>query len=796
MNDVTSEFGEFEESEAQRSQRSLHILVIEDVAPDVELTIFALESANISFTYDVAATSRECQEYLQSKNYDVVLSDYRLPSFNGSQAFKFLKESGQDIPFILVTGSLGEEAAVECIKAGMTDYVLKDRLFRLPSVLERALQEFTLRRQQKEAIAKIEQQAWRETIINRIVQAMRETLVLEDVLQTTANLLHEALQASYCLILQPDSNQQMRVSYVNNGGNNDKHQILGMPCEFFDYYQDDLIQGKQIAIIQINDQLPVAVKALAESYGICSMVITPLFYQQVYFGGISIYQNDRERIWSDNELSLVKAIADQCAIAIHQSELYQNAQSELMERKKMEAQLRHDAFHDVLTGLPNRSLFLDRLSHALQLSQRRSQPQTENSSSELFAVLFLDLDRFKVINDSLGHLAGDQLLKIVAKRLVDCLRAGDTVARLGGDEFVMLLEGIQSINDVIEVVNRIQDILKIPINLDGNEIFVSTSIGIALNSGTYTQPDQLLRDADTAMYRAKEQGRERYEVFNPEMHTAALKKLRLETDLRRAIERQEFRIHYQPIICLKSWEILGFEALVRWQHPDQGLLAPAEFIPLAEDAGLISGIDFWVLQEACSQLRTWQDLYPKIKDLTISVNLSGKHFTKPDLVDKIAQILEKTNLHGANLKIEITESILIEKTSLARQILDELNNRNMQVCIDDFGTGYSSLSYLHRFPINTLKIDRSFITRLDHESEHNEIVKAIIALGINLGLNVVAEGVETAGQLDFLETNNCHSAQGYYLFKPLGADEIAKLLEGTLSIPPHRFKRDLKGESK
>jgi len=781
MNDVTSEFGEFEKLEAQRSPRSLHILVIEDVAPDVELTIFALESANISFTYDVATTARECQEYLQSKNYDVVLSDYRLPSFNGSQAFKFLKESGQDIPFILVTGSLGEEAAVECIKAGMTDYVLKDRLFRLPSVLERALQEFTLRRQKKEAIAKLEQQAWRETIINRIVQAMRETLVLEDVLQTTANLLHEALQVSYCLILQPDRNQQIRVSYINDGEKNERAKILGQTCGFFEYYQDELMQGKQVVIAQIDDRLSIEVKELIEFYRVHSMVITPLFYQQVYFGGISIYQNDRERIWSDNELSLVKAIADQCAIAIHQSELYQNAQSELMERKKMEAQLRHDAFHDVLTGLPNRSLFLDRLSHALRLSQRRSQ-QTANFS-EQFAVLFLDLDRFKVINDSLGHLAGDQLLKIVAKRLVDCLRAGDTVARLGGDEFVMLLEGIQSINDVIEVVNRIQDILKIPITLDGNEIFVSTSIGIALNSGTYTQPDQLLRDADTAMYRAKEQGRERYEVFNPAMHTAALKKLRLENDLRRAIERQEFCIHYQPIICLKSGEILGFEALVRWQHPDQGLLPPAEFIPLAEDAGLITKIDFWVLQEACSQLCTWQNLFPQIKHLTISVNLSGKHFTKSDLVDRIARILEKTNLHGANLKIEITESILIEKTSLARQILNELNSRDIQVCIDDFGTGYSSLSYLHRFPINTLKIDRSFITRLDHESEHSEIVKAIISLGINLGLSVVAEGVETQGQLDFLETYNCHSAQGYYLFKPLTANEIAQLLEGNLSVP-------------
>jgi len=771
MSNLISEFGEFEAAEEHRSPRSLHILLIEDVAADVELTLLALQSAGISFTYDITATAIDCQSYLQTTSYDVVLSDYRLPSFNGLQAFKFLKESGQDIPFILITGSLGEESAVECIKAGMTDYVLKDRLFRLPSVLNRALQEFALRRQQKESIAQIEQQAWRETIINRIVQAMRETLVLEDVLQTTANLLQEALQVTHCLIFQPNSSQQMCVNYINK----DSNITIGINCGFYEYYQEKLGQGQQIVVHQVNQDAADKARDIAECYGIHSLVITPLFYQNFYLGGISLYQNDRERIWSENELSLVKAIADQCAIAIHQSELYQNAQSELMERKRMEAQLRHDAFHDSLTGLPNRALFLDRLNHALRLSQRRSHLNSGGISDQ-FAILFLDLDRFKVINDSLGHLAGDRLLKIVADRLRDCLRGGDTVARLGGDEFVMLIEEIQDIGDVIEVVQRIQDILKVPILLDGNEIFVSTSIGIALNSADYTQPEQLLRDADTAMYRAKEQGRERYEVFNPSMHTEALQKLRLESDLRRAIEREEFRVCYQPIVGLKSGQILGFEALIRWQHPERGLISPVDFIPLAEDAGLIGVIDFWVLQKACSQLRLWQDEFPKAANLTMSVNLSGKHFTKPDLMSQIDQILERTDLHSSNLKIEVTESILLEKTSLATQILNELSERNIQVCIDDVGTGYSSLSYLHRFPIHTLKIDRSFISRLDRESGDGEIVKAIIVLGINLGLNVVAEGVETEQQLQFLEKNNCHACQGFYLFEPLEAKAIAKLL--------------------
>jgi len=768
MSILISKLENVNEEKQQRSPRSLQILIIEDVADDAELTILVLESADISFTYDITSTVIECQRFLQEKNYDVVLSDYRLPSFNGLQAFELLKQSQQDIPFILITGSLGEEAAVECIKLGMTDYVLKDRLFRLPMVVNRALQDFALRQQQKEAIAQIERQAWRETIINRIVQAMRETLVLADVLQTTAELLREALQASYCLIFQPDCSDIMRVRYVSYNDGDRNESLVGLPCELYKHFYDQLIECKQICISQITDDLAQEVKDVAQAYGLQSLLITPLFYQKIYLGGISIYQLDHERQWNENEISLVKAIADQCAIAIHQSALYENAQAELSERKKMESQLRHDAFHDSLTGLPNRSLFLDRLSHALQLYQRRSHLNT-NTFPEQFAVLFLDLDRFKIINDSLGHLAGDQLLMTVAKRLVTCLRGGDTVARLGGDEFVMLIEEIEDINDVLEVVFRIQEALKVPTEIDGHEIFISTSMGIALNSSDYNKPDQLLRDADTAMYRAKEQGRSRYEIFNPAMHSEAIKKLKIENELRRAIEREELRVYYQPIVNLRSRQIIGFEALVRWQHPEQGLIFPEEFIFLAEDAGIITIIDFWVLQEACQQLQIWQKQFSFAANLTMSVNLSAKQFTKPDLTNQIEFILKNSNLSNTNLKIEITESILIERTSLAIQILSELKERNIQTCIDDFGTGYSSLSYLHRFPIHTLKIDRSFISRIEHNSEYSEIVKAIIILGLNLGLHVVAEGVETAEQLHFLESHSCHSGQGYHFFKPLDA---------------------------
>ncbi|MDX2255682.1 MAG: EAL domain-containing protein [Pseudanabaenaceae cyanobacterium bins.39] len=783
MNNLTSDI---EDANSFDDKRSLHILVVEDVAADAELNMLALETTSLSITYDIAANAEEFQKYLQSNTYDAVLSDYRLPDFNGLVAFEYLKESGQDIPFILVTGSLGEEAAVECIKLGMTDYVLKDRLFRLPLVLQRALKEFEVMRQQKMAIAQIQKQAWRDSIMNRILQAMRETLVLHEVLQTTVDLLHDSLQASRCIIFRPDDTDRMKtcvVSKINPLDVTDQ-ALLGIYCEFYDIFETELLQGSQITIHQADLHSSQEVKDFAERYGIRSLLITPLLYQQTYLGGISIYHLEQERFWTEDEQSLISEIAYQCAIAIHQANLYHNAQMELMERKRIESQLRHDAFHDALTGLPNRSLFIDRLSHAMQLFQRRVSSHTDGSLNS-FAVMFLDLDRFKLINDSLGHLAGDQLLKIVADRLTSCVRSGDTVARLGGDEFVMLLENVTKVEDVIDVVQRIQNSLKMPIFLSkdsgddlpqGHEIFVSTSIGIAIHDSHYHKPDELLRDADTAMYQAKELGRDRYEIFNTVMHDDALNRLRLESDLRRALDRQEFSLQYQPIVCLKSRHILGFEVLIRWMHPERGLLYPGEFIPLAEDTGLIVRIDFWVLQEACTQMKLWLDQFPHARSLSININLSGRQFNQRGLTQKIQEILEEVGVSSLHLKIEVTESILIEKTSIATEILAELRTQNIQTCIDDFGTGYSSLSYLRRFPIHTLKIDRSFISQVGTSEESNEIVKAIIVLGINLGLNVIAEGVESEEQLSFLHTNNCHAGQGFYFYPSLDAADITNML--------------------
>ncbi|MEH1894463.1 MAG: EAL domain-containing protein [Nostoc sp.] len=436
--------------------------------------------------------------------------------------------------------------------------------------------------------------------------------------------------------------------------------------------------------------------------------------------------------------------------------------------KLAEAQLIHDAFHDILTGLPNRALFMERLERALMLAKRRA--------DYTFAVLFLDLDRFKVVNDSLGHMIGDQLLTALASRLESCLRVGDTVARIGGDEFTILLDNLKTINDVTSVVERIHQALTSAFQLSGYEVFTTVSIGIALSKGSYNLPEELLRDADIAMYRAKALGKARHEIFDSTMYAQVTKLLELEMDLRRAVERQEFQVYYQPIVLLETCKIIGFEALVRWQHPQHGLVPPDNFIPLAEETGLIIPIGYWVLGEACRQMRAWQIQFPTDPPLTISVNLSTKQFLQPDLIEQINRTIQETGLEARNLKLEITESVLMENIQSATLMLLQLQEMNIQLHLDDFGIGYSSLSYLHRFPSKALKIDRSFITKIGANGENLEIVQAIVTLAQGLNIDVIAEGVETLQQLAQLRAMKCKYAQGYFFSKPVDSKSIETLI--------------------
>jgi diguanylate cyclase (GGDEF)-like protein len=429
---------------------------------------------------------------------------------------------------------------------------------------------------------------------------------------------------------------------------------------------------------------------------------------------------------------------------------------------------RHAAFHDSLTGLPNRAMFAQLLKAEIESGKRRR--------DHFFAVLFLDIDRFKNINDSLGHTHGDLLLVAFAERLERTLRPLDTLARFGGDEFAILLSGIVDITEAAKVAERIHEELLAPFTLDKNVAFASASIGIALSSSGYDRPEDILRDADTAMYRAKENGKARSEMFDQGMHARAVSRLRLEHDLRQAVEEQQFCVYYQPIMTLATGRLAGFEALVRWNHPEKGLVSPDDFIPAAEETGLIVPIGQWVIEEACKRIKQWQVESPTHRSLSLSVNLSARHISQPDLVEQIKQTLERSQLNPHCLKLEITESVVMENAEAATIMFKQLRALGVQLSIDDFGTGYSSLSYLHRFPLNYLKIDRSFVSRMTSADDNSEIVSTITTLARNLGMEVIAEGIETEEQHQKLKTLGCEYGQGYLFSRPVDDAGVVRLL--------------------
>ena len=443
------------------------------------------------------------------------------------------------------------------------------------------------------------------------------------------------------------------------------------------------------------------------------------------------------------------------------------SQTDITEYHLAREQLVHDALHDALTCLPNRVLFMDRLTQAIKQYQRHPDDQ--------FAILFLDLDRFKIINDSLGHMIGDRLLIEVGNRLQSCLRDQDTVARIGGDEFVILLNTIQNMDQVLQTAERIQQQLKQAFAIEGHEIFTGTSIGIALISPEYQHAEELLRDADTAMYRAKNLGKNRYEIFSSSMRSQVLALSQLENDLRRAIDRQEFQLFYQPIVSLDTHNLVGLEALVRWHHPERGLILPSEFVPMAEEAGLIIPLGWWVLAQACRQMQLWQQHYSLAQDLQLNVNISSRQFSQPNFVNDIHAVLEDTNLPCHRLKLEITEGVLMDHASDVADKLDAIKTLGIKLGIDDFGTGYSSLNYLNAFPVDTLKIDRSFVERMNSE-EGFEIVKTIVNLAHNLHMDVVAEGVELEEQAEELTQMKCEYAQGYLFSEPTDTVGMEKFL--------------------
>ena len=507
-----------------------------------------------------------------------------------------------------------------------------------------------------------------------------------------------------------------------------------------------------------NEQIRVAglVPYIEESMVGGAVITPPLFYDPTHFGIKGNWRWFRAFIYplrdENGTVSEVTVILE-----------------DVTERRALEERLFHQAFHDPLTGLANRALFMDRLEQALARTKRKEEEIT---------VMFLDLDDFKHVNTSLGHEAGDLLLVEMAHRLGTCLRPEDTLARFGGDEFVVLLEDLKP-SEAEEVAERLLREIHNPIIVDNYELSVTGSIGIV--SGNFDRVrEDLLRSADAAMYRSKREGKNRYEIFDSDLDELSVNRLRLESDLRQAIENEEFLVHYQPRVLLRTEEIVGFEALVRWKQPERGLIPPSEFIPLAEQTGLIRPLGLWVLKEACQQVCHWQNQYPMNTPLTMSVNLSATQFRDPNLVEEVAKIISETGLDPRNLTLEITENAAMEDALSTISMFRKLKSLDIKLSIDDFGSGYSSLSYLKRFPVNELKMDRSFVKGIEQDPVNEAIVSAVIILAHGLGLEVVVEGVETAEEFAKLSSLEAEQGQGYYWGRASAAEEITELLEATL----------------
>ena len=686
----------------------LRTLIVEDSENDAEILLRLLRKNGYDPIFARTETAEEMGRLLDEQTWDLIVADYALPQFSAVAALDLVNSKGLDIPFIILSGTIAEGTAVEAMRAGAHDYIMKGASARLIPAIARELREAGERATRRKA-----EQTVRENE-RRFRSLIEKSSDITTVIDPYGRILYESPSVE---------------------------RLLGVAA-------GDLIGTRLQDHLHPDDEAAL-MAAVEAATGDSVAPIEFRFREQN--GGWRALEATVNRLLDNPD---IQGIVLNCR--------------DITARKRDEATIRHLAYFDALTGLPNRMLFNDRLAQALAHARRRG--------AAGLAIMFLDLDRFKTINDTLGHGAGDEVLRQTAQRLSHAVREEDTIARLGGDEFLMFLSGAGDVEDAARVAEKLLEKFVEPFRVGDHELHMTASIGISMFPMDGADAEALIRNADTALYRAKEQGRNRYQLYAPAMNAIAFKRLVLENSLRRALERDELTLHYQPLVSLKKNELAGVEALIRWSHPDLGLVPPLDFIPMAEETGLIVPLTRWILRTACSQMKAWQDA--GIAPPVVSVNVSARRFNDSNLPGIVAETLADSQISGSSLCIEITESVMMDNVEATIGTLQELKKLGVKISIDDFGTGYSSLSYLKRLPIDTLKIDQSFVRDLPTDNDDSAIAMLIISMAHDLNLSVVAEGVETEQQMSFLRTRKCDVMQGYLVSRPLAHADLTRFLEG------------------
>ncbi len=739
--------------------RAIRVLLIDNNSEEVHRVKQLLSNPNTNQLFEFAHTEklRSGLTYLAKQGADVVLVSLVLPESKGLEAFIQIQSKHPFIPVIVIASVAHEQLALEAVHRGAQDYWLREQdengklAYMMRHAIERKRSEYVLRESERRLKKQNE-------VLTRLVKSKNFSIGnVDGALREITKSSSETLEVDRVGVWLYDNNDA------------ELHCVM-----LFQKDSGFLTTGERISVAKLSNYIAsfehdrfIAVhdigsdkraQDLTDSHlsqiGVQAVLDAPIRVRGRTIGFLCHWQIGKSREWALEEQVFAGSMADLISLAI-----------ETGERKRVEDKLERLAYYDVLTDLPNRQLFVDQLNRVI-MSARQNQ--------SLAGALFLGLDHFKRINDTLGHAGGDELLQAVARRLKLELHPNDTVGRIGGDAFAVLLSSIQKTKDAADIAHRIATVFKSPFVIREHEFFMSWSVGISFYPMDGRDAATLLKNADTAMFRAKQQGRNNYQFYSPAMNAKALERLVLENSLRHALERNEFRVYYQPIVDVKSGEITGAEALLRWEHPNLGLISPGEFIPLAEETGLIVPIGEWVLKTACKQNQSWQAKgYDPIR---VTVNLSARQFQHEDLVEMVKETLKEAGLPPTSLEMELTESLIMHSADRSVTILRDLSAMGIKLAIDDFGTGYSSLNYLKRFPIHTLKIDHSFIRDISTDPDDAAIVRAIISMAHSLKIEVVAESVETQEQLEFLKSNHCNKIQGFIFSRPVPAEAFEQLL--------------------